>query len=1122
MLQRALRPCLAALAACAAVVPPGAAQEVPAVQAELRLLDPRGIPLPADLVVLRDPRGERITPAPGLAGTYSFASASRKVVFEFAARELKNPGLELVLEDAPRVHVTITVDPASGKVKSIAQKGYRPRPPPERKLRSGQVGRAPALVPPANDDCAAALPISEGLTPFSTVDATTDGPAHPGACQFDGQTYEDIWFVYTPSCSGVATISTCGSASYDTDLVVYAGVSCLSPFLLDCSDDAGNCPGFTSSVTVPVTAASPYLVRVGGFSAGDEGTGTLSITCAPVAAEDECAGAVPLACGTALTVDSAAATTSPTDPEYSCAFGGALQGEGSVWLSFMASASSARIDTNATVGASDTLLALYDGSCGSLVELGCSDDDGQGLFSELCVQGLTIGNTYLVQVSSFPGSSRGDITVTLGCPGPCGLPANDECESAQLLGCGSSTTFDNSDATTSAQDPLYSCAFGSPAQGSGTLWFRFVAEASSAQLDTSASAGATDTLLAIYGGECGALVELACDDDGGLGLLSKLCLEGLTIGQSYLVQVASFDQGSLGEITLELTCPCPAPPENDECTGALDLGTLPASVAFDNTLATDDVLVPCEVFSGPFANVWFRVSGTGNTLRATTCNDGTGVDDTKISVLCGDCGAPLCVAGNDDDCSEGGPLFASSVSWCSQAGASYLITVGGFSPFTLPGAIQLDVTDSGLGCTADVPCLPQGACCLADGSCLVTTAEECAALGGLYQGDWSECVANAVADGGFEAGAFSGNWNESSTNFGTPICDSLCGFGGGTGPRSGSSWAWFGGVPLFEEGALGQALTIPVGAATLDFQLEIPVASGNGLDFLEITLDGIQVYQALESDGPFVGYRLVQVPLGAFADGGVHGLEFHAISTGDDGAGAPAFSNFFVDDVAIATPLIDCQPPPPCFALDFERDDSGAALLHGQRIDSEFDGGPEYPLTITSSVDPSGAATAAILDSDTGPAMQDPDLLIGSGNILILQNDRDLAECPPASGIYCSHNDDEDGGRIRFAFASAASPLSIALIDIDQGDPLSTVVLTDASGRRRSYSIPAGWTGDFVNDGTSGKGVLDLTTLAPQPGFASTATASEQSGFDPDAVMCIEATIGGSGALDDLVWCSSE
>ncbi len=133
------------------------------------------------------------------------------------------------------------------------------------------------------DFCADAWVVTEGVYEFDTTGATTDGLGH-ASCQFDGQTYNDIWFRFTPLCTGDLTIDLCGS-DYDTDLVVYDTCDCIpgDADLLGCNDDG--CPGeapesYRSTLTVPVVLGNCYLIRVGGYSAGDEGLGTMVITCA--------------------------------------------------------------------------------------------------------------------------------------------------------------------------------------------------------------------------------------------------------------------------------------------------------------------------------------------------------------------------------------------------------------------------------------------------------------------------------------------------------------------------------------------------------------------------------------------------------------------------------------------------------------------------------------------------------------------------------------------------------------------------------------------------------------------------------------------------------------------------
>ncbi len=138
-------------------------------------------------------------------------------------------------------------------------------------------------VAPSNDLCVNRQDIGVGSTPFSTINAATDGLAHP-FCQFDGQTYEDIWYTFVATCTGTLTVSTCDAADYDTDLVVYVGCTICPPgddALLGCNDDAEDCLGFTSEVVVSVVAGQCYTIRVGGWNPNDEGTGTLTLTCSP-------------------------------------------------------------------------------------------------------------------------------------------------------------------------------------------------------------------------------------------------------------------------------------------------------------------------------------------------------------------------------------------------------------------------------------------------------------------------------------------------------------------------------------------------------------------------------------------------------------------------------------------------------------------------------------------------------------------------------------------------------------------------------------------------------------------------------------------------------------------------
>jgi hypothetical protein len=163
---------------------------------------------------------------------------------------------------------------------------------------------------------------------------------------------------------------------------------------------------------------------------------------------------------------------------------------------------------------------------------------------------------------------------------------------------------------------------------------------------------------------------------------------------------------------------------------------------------------------------------------------------------------------------------------------------------------------------------------------------------------------------------------------------------------------------------------------------------------------------------------------------------------------------------------------------------------------------------------------AAVFDSALGgpnATSQDPDLLVGSGKVLMLQDSLNGTQSTP--GIFDRPNDDRDGGLLAFDFPRPVRALSLELIDIDVGAAVTTAVtLRDERGLTRTYFVLPGFTEDRVADGGSGLRVLRLDTLDPQPGFRATATAAELVGFAPDRVVRVEVERGGSGAVDDLTF----
>ena len=130
-------------------------------------------------------------------------------------------------------------------------------------------------------------------------------------------------------------------------------------------------------------------------------------------------------------------------------------------------------------------------------------------------------------------------------------PANDECTTAVALTPGGVfndfvTNGTNLGATTSSQAVPTTC-FG---YNGGDVWYSVVVPASgSITIETGDSTtGATglDTVISIYSGTCGALTQIDCDDDGGVGAYSFKSLTGLTAGSTLYIRVYEYGNNNTG------------------------------------------------------------------------------------------------------------------------------------------------------------------------------------------------------------------------------------------------------------------------------------------------------------------------------------------------------------------------------------------------------------------------------------------------------------------------------------------------------------------------------------------------------------------------------------------------
>ncbi len=313
-------------------------------------------------------------------------------------------------------------------------------------------------------------------------------------------------------------------------------------------------------------------------------------------------------------------------------------------------------------------------------------------------------------------------------------PGADTCAAAIAL----SFPFGDSTVTndTATADADISCN-GALANAPFGIWYTFTPAVNSI-LRMGETGSGQDIFWTLYSGGCGGLVEVACFS-ADTNQVSPV-LTGTTQYWVLISKSNSTASTTRLAVNFDLAANPPAPPANDACAAAAPVGSLPATVPGSVFFSTDDAESTPVCGTGSVNQaVWYSVVGTGNLMTATTCDTGTAFD-TKVQVWTGACGALTCIGGNDDQpgsfvaaCGSTGSTTlnrASTVTWCSEVGQTYLIAVGGFGAEV--GSFVLHVNDGG-------PC--HGACCIGPPfACSVLTSTACTAAGGFYLGDGYPCI----------------------------------------------------------------------------------------------------------------------------------------------------------------------------------------------------------------------------------------------------------------------------------------------------------------------------------------------------------------------------------------------
>ncbi|MBL8900438.1 MAG: hypothetical protein JNM84_22605 [Planctomycetes bacterium] len=341
--------------------------------------------------------------------------------------------------------------------------------------------RAAAQTPP-NDECAAAIVLSQGLQgPFHNAGATASIP--DWLCRTD---FPDVWFTYVPTVSGEASFAICGLAGFE-----------LAAEML-----YGTCSGLTShrctrvycstvpQPSVPTIPGRAVFLRVGGAQR-TTGSFTIEVRQYLAPTNDECAGALPLALG-----PNGPFTTEGASPSES--WGSSYPAiDADVWFRYRATITGELL-LSPRFALTDIALAQgFRGTCSQRTATGISRSYS-GPNDALRVP-IFRGEDVLLRFAFLYGN-RMSFTLEAS---EIASPSNDECSGAFVLREGANGPFFDAGSTPSGP---FACA--PPLRDT---WFRFTPTlASSITSFDLRTLFSPDLVLELYDGDCAAPQVISC------------------------------------------------------------------------------------------------------------------------------------------------------------------------------------------------------------------------------------------------------------------------------------------------------------------------------------------------------------------------------------------------------------------------------------------------------------------------------------------------------------------------------------------------------------------------------------------------------------------------------------
>ena len=408
----------------------------------------------------------------------------------------------------------------------------------------------------------------------------------------------------------------------DSVISVWIGPDCDQLTALACADVGG---GASESFALNTSGAGTLFILVSRYGASQPAPGTtVTLTLAQSATpivppiNDACAAAVnlnslPLPLVTSNTFAFGAATADPgVDP--ACDDGGLPCAAHGVWFKYTTGASGGLMQFGES-DAADVVFSVWTGACDDLSSVACLDggaaDVAQWYAEPATEYRLLVSKRDFAGMGAL-GPADADAMITLGfnfTPGPA-RPINDDCGSAIEM-----TTFpfsSGSIATGGAAGdvPDPACDDVANLGAARGVWFALTAPATPGSLLVR-EIGPFDATVSLWTGECGGLIETACNSalvdvaQGWLAPLEPLARTWVLVSHQRRDVYAA---NEMLAVTLDLV----PTPSNDDCAGAsvLMADDLPKRFTVYNAYAADDSADPgaCTAPEQGLHAVWWSFS----------------------------------------------------------------------------------------------------------------------------------------------------------------------------------------------------------------------------------------------------------------------------------------------------------------------------------------------------------------------------------------------------------------------------------------------------------------------------------------------------------------------------------